>query len=158
MDTRPGVPWPHVGFDSRFDVQINRAHHLHVHATALTVDSCDGSPDSVPASGLSSLPRVWRRGGGGRCCLVGGLVQSLLAAPLYVAVVLNALGEQLQRLMLPIGPELAVGAEGYGVDLFLHGVRCLDNSLAEVCPDARRIQPHGTGKSGGPLATRGRGR
>ncbi|MGX8904230.1 hypothetical protein ACR820_02940 [Streptomyces netropsis] len=47
-----------------------------------------------------------------------------MAAPLLVAVVFNALGEQLQGLLLLVRVEVAVGAdtEREGVGLFLDGV------------------------------------
>jgi hypothetical protein len=48
--------------------------------------------------------------------LVGGLVQLLLAAPLLIAAIFNALGEQLQRLLLLVGVEVAVGANAKRVD------------------------------------------
>ncbi|WP_158102407.1 hypothetical protein [Streptomyces africanus] len=52
----------------------------------------------------------------------------LLAAPLFVAVLLDALGEQLQRLLLLVLAEIAVGADAKceGIGLFLDGVGGLE--------------------------------
>ncbi|WP_331762228.1 hypothetical protein OG524_36405 (plasmid) [Streptomyces sp. NBC_01520] len=42
------------------------------------------------------------------------MVQLLLAAPLLIAAVFDPLGEQLQRLLLLVGIEVAVGADAKG--------------------------------------------
>jgi hypothetical protein len=82
--------------------------------------------------GLVSSGNELRPAAAGRGGLVGGLVQLLLAAPLFVAVVFDALGELLQRLVFLAGAELAVGAdaEGKGVSFFLDGVGGMQQEVA----------------------------
>nr|WP_329266569.1 hypothetical protein [Streptomyces sp. NBC_01451] len=87
-----------------------------------------------------------RRRLAGGAGLVGGRVQLLLAAALLVAVVFDALGELLQRLVFPVGTELAVGAdaEGDGVGLLLDGVGGLLEEVLRLNSQWRAGRSSGT--------------
>lgn len=104
-----------------------------------------GAAPAQPAPLAASGP--WRRGKLGqsavsgsswrRACwrgLVGGLVKLLLTAPLLVTVLFDALGEQLQRLILLVRAEVALRAdpESKGVGLVFDGVGGLEQELVAL--------------------------